>query len=1396
MDDLGSYRCHNCNMAFRSYPLLEKHREKFCIGSKIGDPTVLSSGAFTHLPDAQDLKTRDSVVRLRARESLLNEREQRLMDAPLDSVSDSKALRSLTEEFHKLRKSLEVSVPTLRSFQGDTSLCPPWDREYRERMFEMAEAHERHLADIQARNQALEMQREEIRQRLSDVASSSSSTSNIEQMLLELKAQEEKNQLALDALRDQVILIQSESSALQLAYVQSSGSDPVVLAQMRDLQAEALAFEELSNKQERKQKKKKRHDGAPRTLDVELMAVEMENQRLEEEILNLKLLRNRKKMNNEDSEIAEMQREHIQQMAQLQADIELLRRDVGRMPPRPGHGPPPFQPPPFQPPLPPPALLPNRQPMGKPEPAVMMGVQDSLLSPNPAGNRHILEPLDALGPAPYDPVAGFVIFYDFLLGLDATFRNVRLLSGLYSNGHRMGQPSSLPDAPCEMWNPPIHLANVPRGNIAMLSSKQPIPRVRPSSSIALVMELQAAGGFNTYGQEIQQLSSSGWTKLDLFDHHNQVQSGRWKLPVRALPLRPGLSTGQLNTVPQVGKAELYLRIVNARDADLQSMAEIDPRNSSLYQYPLLMPNPAAAAIIDNPAPLPNFHQPPNSFQMSLSPYTDYVDPPPVQEIPNQLRASQRDDSRVEEGHGQVGSTEDRVGFIIDRVTDAPPGDGTLRLVGYHMNTGQVIRTHGKGMSCIISAVSSSVKQGCFMFGEQEAVFRKVPPQEDMLLVLRFYHWPGGSTAWAPWQHRRSLQPLLASEEWAAAWSVLRLTRPASPDRDSVDAAGHHLVWNTGVHDLPLYHCPAPPVLSLSGIHPEKYTQIFEQYGNARVRFCVFHTIRPDDPFPPDSPAPIHSNMAPEGAFILHSRRKPIDEPYSPADGITMFIDGARFLPDAVTVTRVTGRIFDKNFDQFGPDISTGIDLNSDIFNPYYKYFVQINSTNIPPTSTLLLKVYTIDRFSRELVLIGWAALKLFVESETHKEPTSDSAEVQVSLNEGPHQIRLYHRSPPTDRPFSAKSLASSGRIVPCATLLVRIKKSRSQHQAENLMTTVECPEYLHGVYFSETAQPTSGEILLYSAMIRRSVVQVREVIPALAGTAGQELMSDTQLSDWLHKTFTERMKESPSHTPPFKLCCVSQYLVTPGMTVSLDMAQNLPWSGFTLAHICFNPPGALYYGDPWMKYDRAVPVDDIDLDAAQNCPVWQDGFKTFTRRIFHKYLTLIIHLHEVVTLDSARGQPDNEQATLEAKEDRTQKFKPGSQAWTALRVFYKNYCNMGAFQLPLYQGAPTLSVLHALRSGNCQAKLEDLEQRGLILRIKAASVTVRITDGRRREEMETYDAQDITQLYPPEDYTAQPNVRKLQDLVPSGEEEFKKQLVNWFREYLTSDYRPPAIEGN
>lgn len=78
----------------------------------------------------------------------------------------------------------------------------------------------------------------------------------------------------------------------------------------------------------------------------------------------------------------------------------------------------------------------------------------------------------------------------------------------------------------------------------------------------------------------------------------------------------------------------------------------------------------------------------------------------------------------------------------------------------------------------------------------------------------------------------------------------------------------------------------------------------------------------------------------------------------------------------------------------------------------------------------------------------------------------------------------------------------------------------------------------------------------------------------------------------------------------------------------MDGAWNLPWSGLTLAHFCFNPPGAFYFGRRWLKYDRPVFLEVLDLDSYQKWPAWLDGFKasvtcTRERRGENKVILLV-----------------------------------------------------------------------------------------------------------------------------------------------------------------------------
>uniref|UniRef100_F6R8P6 Coiled-coil domain containing 17 n=1 Tax=Ornithorhynchus anatinus TaxID=9258 RepID=F6R8P6_ORNAN len=277
-----------------------------------------------------------------------------------------------------------------------------------------------------------------------------------------------------------------------------------------------------------------------------------------------------------------------------------------------GRGSAPRLPPPVAPPI---ATFPGpRRPLpglrGKGENPGRFGGSQWGIRETPVPTHHILAPPDVLGPAPYDPAAGLVVFYDFLLGLERPWLQVRLVSGLARAGQELGTPTPLPTSPC-LALPPAR--GRPRGSCAILASKQPVPRLRPCPTLSLLMVLEASGGFSPSGGELEGLKPRGWAKLRLFDPERRALSGRWRVPLRALPADPSLTPEQLNGVPQAGRAELYLRVANARDAEVQSLAEVDPSRAPDYLFP-----PPVGSL----RPLPT----------SLGPLpADFVDPPPARE---------------------------------------------------------------------------------------------------------------------------------------------------------------------------------------------------------------------------------------------------------------------------------------------------------------------------------------------------------------------------------------------------------------------------------------------------------------------------------------------------------------------------------------------------------------------------------------------------------------------------------------------------------------------------------------------------------------------------------------------------------------------------------------------
>ncbi|XP_029417152.1 coiled-coil domain-containing protein 17 [Nannospalax galili] len=596
----GLLPCGSCDMAFRSWALLATHTQRFCIG---------------RLTPEETLGTQPSVPTERG-SAVVSQLQGRS-----DQEARKSALKRLTEEVQLLRLSLQEMRPQVAKGSTPHTAGSPG-----ERLRALQGTRARRLVEVETQSRILERRCEELRRRLQVVAQARGGLSGplgLEREVQELRAEAGRTWDALQVLGARVLELQpragarrtwqsaelylpmlqansgtlaAEIRALREAYIRGGGRDPGVLDKMWQLQVEATALK-LRQSQTRKEK-------ASATSE-ELLVVEAENRRLEAEILALQ----RQKGLGRGPWGPREQR--------LLTDLYPSMRERGNPP----HFPPPVAP--LLPPLPGSANIQNFH--GTPK-ALLPGTMTRNLGLDP----HFLLPAsDVLGPAPYDPGAGLVIFYDFLRGLEGSWIWVQLMTSLSRDGQHTGGTTALPPTLCL----PLPSAPGPMGNCAILASRQPVRRLPPSLLVSLICELQAWKGteWATAPQP------KAWTSLSLFDGNQRVLSGRWRLPFRTLPLNPCLSIGQLNEIPQVsvvdgdwvcfkiemedftspqaGQVELFLRVVNARDADVQTLEEISPASAHKYQF--LPPVPSSSTLRIN----------------SLSHNAGFVDPPPTVEEP-------------------------------------------------------------------------------------------------------------------------------------------------------------------------------------------------------------------------------------------------------------------------------------------------------------------------------------------------------------------------------------------------------------------------------------------------------------------------------------------------------------------------------------------------------------------------------------------------------------------------------------------------------------------------------------------------------------------------------------------------------------------------------------------
>ncbi|KAM9542361.1 coiled-coil domain-containing protein 17 [Guaruba guarouba] len=174
---------------------------------------------------------------------------RRARGAPLGDVLTPRERALLRAAPPASRRATAEDAPAQRP-------APP--QGHRQRPRELVEAHDRHMAEIQARTQQLEQQREGLCQRLAALraqaavdphcpkqgdAELTQAPAAQQDLVRHLDAAHRQATLHLDTLLPAPGPLAAEARALHLSYLRAGGHDPHILEQLLHLQVEATVLE-------------------------------------------------------------------------------------------------------------------------------------------------------------------------------------------------------------------------------------------------------------------------------------------------------------------------------------------------------------------------------------------------------------------------------------------------------------------------------------------------------------------------------------------------------------------------------------------------------------------------------------------------------------------------------------------------------------------------------------------------------------------------------------------------------------------------------------------------------------------------------------------------------------------------------------------------------------------------------------------------------------------------------------------------------------------------------------------------------------------------------------------------------------------------------------------------
>ncbi|CAM9483080.1 unnamed protein product [Ectocarpus sp. 4 AP-2014] len=424
------------------------------------------------------------------------------------------------------------------------------------------------------------------------------------------------------------------------------------------------------------------------------------------------------------------------------------------------------------------------------------------------------------------------------------------------------------------------------------------------------------------------------------------------------------------------------------------------------------------------------------------------------------------------------------------------------------------------------------------------------------------------------------------------------------------------------------------------------------------------------------------------------------QPFLKGDGFDIYIDRACGMPYSCTISKVVVRVIG-NVGNEG-HCSAISDGESPSNNPVFRLRQEYRTgpeSRMDMTSTVMIRVDTLDRFFSEHRAVGYALLAIFMDPSGNQ-PTNASAD-GAFLREGNYQVPIYQKPPPDMRRVTSRSLDRCLRV-PCASVLVRVKPA-SKSSAGKTLSRADVPEdewkhfglappipqFAPGVYDNSDLQLTDLERQMLDLRSKDTYEEtVKEAVKLINSPDNPAPGSDSDSDDDTLEEWAESMM-AKKPTKMVEYHRSEKYRPDEGFSVVVAGLTNMkPPGAFKSARLfkviySLLMPGLFYMEDPPAS-DQAEFTHTYDPRSPQLAPRFKDPPHAFRNQPINSNQFIILDVRFLKVDVKGNAAVPEEPCVA-----------PGSGAWGLLPAFPSGEVAIGSFIVPLLSGPVPVEILKA-----------------------------------------------------------------------------------------------------